>query len=38
MNMPIPENKWWGSYPLFWTVSAIIAGSMLAWFRRRGWI
>ena len=38
MNMPIPENKWWGSYPLFWAVSAIIAGSMLAWFRRRGWI
>jgi magnesium transporter len=38
MNMPIPENSWRGTYPLFWLVSVGIAGGMLYWFRRRGWI
>jgi magnesium transporter len=38
MNMPIPENEWDGSYPLFWAVCVIIAAAMLSWFRRRGWI
>lgn len=38
MNMPIPENSWPISYPLFWLVSVAIAGGMLAWFRRRGWL
>jgi magnesium transporter len=38
MNMPIPENSWRLSYLVFWIVSLSIAGGMLYWFRRRGWI
>jgi len=38
MNMPIPENSWRITYLLFWIVSLAIAGGMLYWFRRRGWI
>ena len=38
MNMPIPENQWAGTYPLFWLLCAGIAGGMLLWFRRRGWL
>lgn len=38
MNMPIPENRWEWSYPVFWIVCLLIAASMLALFRRRGWI
>jgi magnesium transporter len=38
MNMPIPENHWTWSYPVFWLVCLAIASGMLIWFRRRGWI
>jgi magnesium transporter len=38
MNMPIPENRWSFSYPVFWLVCAGIAGTMIYWFRKRGWI
>jgi magnesium transporter len=38
MNMPIPENQWWFSYPMFWLLCAAIAGTMIYWFHRRGWI
>ncbi len=38
MNMPIPENHWWYSYPLFWLLCAIIAAVMVYGFRRRGWV
>ncbi len=38
MNMPIPENDWWWSYPIFWLVCLGIGLGMLIWFRRRGWI
>ncbi len=38
MNMPIPENRWAGSYFVFWAICITIAGSMLLWFRRRGWL
>jgi len=38
MNMWIPEAQWWGTYFTFWAVSAAIAGGMLLWFRRRGWL
>lgn len=38
MNMPIPENQWEWSYPVFWGVCLLIAAGMLALFRRRGWI
>jgi magnesium transporter len=38
MNMPIPENHWPGSYPVFWLVCASVAATMLYWFWRRGWL
>jgi magnesium transporter len=38
MNMPIPENHWTWTYPVFWAVCVAIALGMVAWFRRRGWI
>jgi magnesium transporter len=37
MNMPIPENHWKFSYPLFWVVSIVIVVTMLKWFKKRGW-
>jgi len=38
MNMPIPENQSWVSYPLFWLLCFVIAGGMIHWFRKQGWI
>ncbi|MFO1418549.1 MAG: magnesium/cobalt transporter CorA [Methylotetracoccus sp.] len=38
MNMPIPENEWALSYPLFWLFSVVMAACMLYLFRRRGWL
>jgi magnesium transporter len=38
MNMPIPENEWEWSYPVFWIVCLSIVAAMLTLFRRRGWI
>jgi magnesium transporter len=38
MNMPIPENKWPGSYPAFWMTCLVVAGAMLLWFRKRKWL
>jgi magnesium transporter len=38
MNMPIPENKYAISYPIFWGVCIVIAVAMLRWFRKRGWL
>ena len=38
MNMPIPENHYAISYPIFWGVCLVVAGGMIAWFRRRGWL
>lgn len=38
MNMHIPENQWAGSYPVFWIVCLAVAGGMVAWFKRRGWL
>jgi len=38
MNMPIPENQWKWAYPVFWIVCVALAGGMIGWFRRRGWI
>jgi len=38
MNMPIPENQWRESYPAFWIICVIVAGGMLLWFRRKGWL
>jgi magnesium transporter len=38
MNMPIPENQSALAYPFFWVACAVVAGAMLLWFRRRGWL
>jgi magnesium transporter len=38
MNMPIPENQSTLAYPLFWLACLAVAGGMLLWFRRRGWL
>ena len=38
MNMPIPENQSPLTYPLFWIACVAVAGGMLLWFRRRGWL
>jgi magnesium transporter len=37
MNMPIPENHATWAYPVFWLVCLALGGSMVYWFRRRGW-
>jgi magnesium transporter len=37
MNMPIPENEFRWSYPIFWAVSLTVIGSMVWWFRSRHW-
>lgn len=34
----MPELEWRWSYPLFWLVSLLMAGSMLWYFRRRNWL
>ena len=33
-----PELDWPWAYPIFWLICVLIAGGMIAWFRRRGWI
>ncbi len=38
MNMTIPETAWSGLYETFWVVCLVIAGTMVALFRRRGWL
>jgi len=34
----LPEFKWRWGYPMFWAISLATAGTMLAWFRRKGWL
>jgi magnesium transporter len=34
----LPELEWRWGYALFWAVSAVIAGGMIAWFHTRGWL
>jgi magnesium transporter len=33
-----PELDWPWAYPLFWVVCLLLAGGMIAWFRRRDWL
>lgn len=37
MNMPIPENNFRFTYPIFWLVALVVIGGMLWWFRSRQW-
>ncbi len=37
MNMPIPENNFSFTYPIFWIVVLVVIGAMLWWFRSRQW-
>jgi magnesium transporter len=34
----LPEFKWRYGYPMFWIVCLFTSGTMIAWFRRRGWL
>jgi magnesium transporter len=34
----MPEEDWVWAYPVFWTVCLVLAGGMLVWFKRRGWL
>jgi magnesium transporter len=34
----LPEFKWRYGYVMFWGISLGLAGSMLVWFRRKGWL
>ena len=34
----LPELKWRYGYPAVWVLMIVIAGSLLLWFRRKGWI
>jgi magnesium transporter len=34
--IPELDNRW--AYPVFWATCILLALSMLAWFRRRGWV
>jgi magnesium transporter len=38
MNLPIPEAHWQWSYPAFWIICVVVAGGMMLWFRRKGWL
>jgi magnesium transporter len=38
MNMQIPENSSPLAYPAFWFVCVLLAGGMLLFFRRSGWL
>jgi magnesium transporter len=33
-----PELDWRWAYPAFWFICGILAGGMVLWFRRRGWL
>ena len=34
----MPELKWYWGYPAVWAVMLAIAGGMLLFFRRKGWL
>jgi magnesium transporter len=38
MNMPIPENQWAYSYPIFWAFCLVVTAGMVYWFRRQRWL
>lgn len=38
MNMPIPENQYAVTYPLFWLLCLSVTAGMLYWFRQRKWL
>lgn len=34
----MPELRWHWGYPAFWASMVTLAGGLLLWFRRRGWV
>jgi magnesium transporter len=38
MNMPIPENQFAWTYPLFWLIAVILIVTMLRWFKIKAWL
>jgi magnesium transporter len=34
----MPELHWWWAYPVLWIIMLVIAGGMVAYFRRKDWI
>jgi len=34
----MPEQEWVSAYPMFWLVCLALAGGMLLWFNRKGWL
>lgn len=34
----MPELSWYYGYPLIWLVMIVIAGGMIWYFRKRGWL
>jgi magnesium transporter len=34
----LPELHWWWAYPVLWIIMLMIAGGMVAFFRRRDWL
>ena len=34
----MPGEDWVWAYPAFWMVCLVLAGGMLVWFKRRGWL
>ena len=38
MNMPIPENQWSWTYPIFWFICITTVVGMLRVFKRRRWL
>jgi magnesium transporter len=34
----MPEMEWPLAYPVFWIVCVLVAGGMVLWLRRRGWL
>ena len=37
-DMQFPEIEWFWGYAFFWGVCLVVAGVMVAWFRRRQWL
>jgi magnesium transporter len=34
----MPEEEWVWAYPAFWVVCLSLAGGMMIYFKRKGWL